>query len=128
MILVMMEDYLDVLEEFSLDDDDFPTNFPQEKPDVNFKYPVFHPNVNCDNFNVNKPEGKYHICIDILNNWKPEYDIVSVILSIFILLVYPNIACAYENEATKLLKEGKKNEFKSKCNEWVSKYSTIKNK
>ena len=28
---------------------DFPTNFPQGKPDVNFKYPVFHPNVNCDN-------------------------------------------------------------------------------
>ena len=107
---------------------DFPTNFPQEKPDVNFKYPVFHPNILCGNFDVNKPEGKYHICIDILNNWNPEYNIVSVILSIFSLLVYPNTACAYANEATKLLKEGKNNEFKSKCNEWVSKYSTINNK
>ncbi len=32
------------------------------------------------------------------------------------------------NEATKLLNEGKNNEFKSKCNEWVRKYSTIYNK
>ena len=107
---------------------DFPTNYPQEKPDVNFKYPVFHPNINCSNFDINKPEGKYHICIEILHNWKPEYDIVSVILSIYQLLVYPNPSNGYMNEATKLLKEGKNNEFKSKCNEWVRKYSTIYNK
>ena len=107
---------------------DFPKNFPQEKPDVNFKYPVFHPNINCNNFDVNKPEGKYHICIENLNDWKPEYNMVSVILSIYNLLVYPNPSNGYTNDATKLLNEGKNDEFKSKCNEWVRKYSTIYNK
>ena len=107
---------------------DFPTNYPQEKPDVNFKYPVFHPNINCNNFDVNKPEGKYHICIENLNNWKPEYNIVSVILSIYNLLVYPNAKDGYGNEAATLINEGKNDEFKSKCNEWVRKYSTIYNK
>jgi ubiquitin-protein ligase len=107
---------------------DFPTNFPQGKPDVNFKYPVFHPNILCGNFDVNKPEGKYHICIENLNNWNPEYNIVSIILSIYNLLVYPTPSHGYSNEATKLLNEGKNDEFKSKCNEWVRKYSTIYNK
>jgi ubiquitin-conjugating enzyme E2 D/E len=107
---------------------DFPNNFPQGKPDVNFKYPVFHPNINCNSFDVNKPEGKYHICIENLNNWNPEYNMVSVILSIYNLLANPNPGNGYSNDATKLLNEGKKEEFKSKCNEWVRKYSTIYNK
>ena len=79
-------------------------------------------------FDVNKPEGKYHICIDNLNNWKSEYNIVSVILSIYNLLVYPNAKNGYDNEAATLINEGKNDEFKSKCNEWVRKYSTIYNK
>lgn len=107
---------------------DFPNNFPQDKPVVNFKYPVFHPNINCSNFDVNKPEGKYHICIENLNHWNSEYNMVSVILSIYNLLANPNPGNGYPNEATKLLNEGKKEEFKSKCNEWVRKYSTIYNK
>ena len=107
---------------------DFPTNFPKGKPIVNFKYPVFHPNVDCGSFNANKPEGKYHICIENLNNWNPEYNIVSVILSIYNLLVYPNAKDGYGNEAARLINEGKNDEFKSKCNEWVRKYSTIYNK
>ena len=53
---------------------------------------------------------------------------VSVILSIYNLLVYPNPSNGYTNDATKLLNEGKNDEFKSKCNEWVRKYSTIYNK
>ena len=53
---------------------------------------------------------------------------VSVILSIYNLLANPNPGNGYDNDATKLLNEGKKEEFKSKCNEWVRKYSTIYNK
>ena len=59
---------------------DFPTNYPKSKPEVNFKYPVFHPNVYCLNFDVNNPQGKYHICIENLNNWDESSNIISVIL------------------------------------------------
>ena len=107
---------------------DFPTDFPNSKPDVNFKYPVFHPNVDCGNFDENNPAGKYHICIENLNNWKPEYNMVSIIHSIFTLLANPNASNGYGCEASTLLNEGKKDEFDRKCNEWVRKYSTIYNK
>jgi ubiquitin-protein ligase len=108
---------------------DFPKDYPKSKPDVNFKYPVFHPNVYCSGFDVNKPEGKYHICIENLNNWDENYSIVSIIHSIYNLLSNPNAPGGYLNlESTKLLLDGKKEEFKRKCNEWVRKYSTIYNK
>ena len=29
---------------------DFPNDYPKSKPEVNFKYPVFHPNIYCKNF------------------------------------------------------------------------------
>ena len=107
---------------------DFPLDFPNSKPQVNFKYPVFHPNISCSNFDTNNPAGKYHICIENLNNWNPEYNIVEVILSIYNLLAHPFPEYGYSNEATILLNEGKKDEFNRKCNEWVRKYSTIYNK
>lgn len=108
---------------------DFPKDYPNSKPDVNFKYPVFHPNVDCRFLDVNKPEGKYHICIENLNNWDPNYSIVSIIQSIHNLLSKPNESDGYGSlDSTKLLLAGKKEEFKSKCNEWVRKYSTIYNK
>ena len=108
---------------------DFPKTYPTDPPAVNFKYPVFHPNVNCLKFDEKNPEGKYHICIDNLNYWKPEYDIVSIITSIYALLANPNAKGGYpELESTKLLLDNKNEEFKKKCNEWVRKYSTIYNK
>lgn len=108
---------------------DFPKTYPKDKPEVNFKYPVFHPNIKCLNFDTNNPQGKYHICIDNLNNWEPEYNMVSVILSIYTLLANPNAKNGYPDlESTKLLLENKEEEFRIKCNEWVRKYSTIKNK
>jgi len=108
---------------------DFPNDYPKSKPDVNFKYPVFHPNVYCKGFDENNPQGKYHICIDNLNNWNENYSMVSVILSIQNLLSNPNAEGGYGDlDATKLLLEKKDNEFKLKCNEWVRKYSTINNK
>ena len=108
---------------------DFPTDYPKSKPEVNFKYPVFHPNIYCNNFDINKPQGKYHICIENLNNWNENYNIVSILHSIHNLLANPNAKGGYGDlESTKLLLEGKKDEFKRKCNEWVRKYSTINNK
>ena len=108
---------------------DFPKDYPKTGPSVNFKYPVFHPNVYCKDFDVNNPQGKYHICIENLNNWNENYNIVSVILAIQSLLSNPNPSGGYGSlDATKLLLENKKDEFKAKCNEWVRKYSTIYNK
>ena len=57
-----------------------------------------------------------------------EYNIVSVIFSIYNLFGYSNAKDGYGNEAARLISEGKNDEFKSKCNEWVRKYSTIYNK
>ena len=90
---------------------------------------MFHPNVYCKDFDVNNPQGKYHICIENLNNWNENYNIVSVILAIQSLLSNPNPSGGYSSlDSTKLLLENKKDEFRAKCNEWVRKYSTIYNK
>ena len=60
--------------------------------------------------------------------WKLEYNIISVILSIYNLFVYLNAKDGYGNEAARLISEGKNDQFKYKCNELVRKYSTIYNK
>jgi len=60
----------------------FPQQYPSQPPFVQFRGPLFHPNVFED--------GK--ICVDILRNkWLPSYDITAVLLSIQSLLVDPDI-------------------------------------
>lgn len=107
-----------------------PTNYPENKPEIRFKYPVFHPNVTTNKSTDDM--GGYHICIDYINNWKNCYSIEEALISVYQLMIRPAPDHGYSNEATSLLKEVNNNpnneKFKSKCNEWVRKWATVNNK
>ena len=55
---------------------DFPDNYPNSKPEVKFVNKIYHLNVSPSNG---------HICISILNSYKPKTPIVDVISGIFSL-------------------------------------------
>ena len=106
-----------------------PKDYPNNPPEIRFKNKVFHPNVR---FDEEKDEmGGYHICSDYLNKWNQDHCIESALTSIYQLMVCPTPEHGYSNEATNLLSQVNNDPFnekyKSKCNEWVRKYSTVDN-
>ena len=107
-----------------------PSDYPNSRPEIRFKNPVFHPNVRFDK--ENDSMGGYHICIDYINKWNKENSILEALVSIYQLLIKPTPGSGYGNDATKLLNEVNNNpyheKYKSKCNEWVRKYATVNNK
>ena len=106
-----------------------PTNYPEGRPEIQFKNPVFHPNVSSSK---DSNLGGYHICIDYINCWKSEYTIEEALISVYQLMIRPTPDQGYGNDATKLLKEVNNNpndeKYKAKCNEWVRLYATVNNK
>ena len=70
----------------------FPDNYPNKRPEVFFKTPIYHLNVNPNRPNLG------HINISTLNFWKPEYNIKQVLCDVFKLLYKANPECAYGSE------------------------------
>jgi ubiquitin-protein ligase len=108
-----------------------PKDYPNNPPEIRFKYPVFHPNVQIYNENENRTDG-YHICCDYMNSWKEDYSIEGALMAIYQLMIRPTPKYGYGNDARKLLEElnndSKHEKYRAKCNEWVRKYSTVNNK
>ena len=59
----------------------FPQNYPYERPLVQMRTPIFHPNIDNQNGNI---------CIDYIINWKKDYDINGIIHAVFLVLFEPN--------------------------------------
>ena len=60
---------------------DFPANYPYSPPEVRFKTPIYHPNVDFSG----------RICLDILKEkWSAVLNVMSVLLSLQSLLGEPN--------------------------------------
>ena len=60
---------------------DFPSNYPYSPPEVHFKTPIYHPNVDFSG----------RICLDILKDkWSAVLNVMSVLLSLQSLLGEPN--------------------------------------
>ena len=90
----------------------FPSDYPNQVPNVKFKTKIFH----C---NINKNEG--NICIKILNNWtntNPRPLMIEVFDSLIFLLVYPNPDSKLNSDFG-----GKGPEFEKTAREWVKKYA-----
>lgn len=59
----------------------FPTNYPFDKPQVQFATRMFHPNIDSDG----------GVCIDTLKGiWQPSNTIKNVLLEIIAVLITPN--------------------------------------
>ena len=55
----------------------FPSNYPDERPLVRMRTPIYHPNIKLKNG---------FICVDYLSSWKKEYNIVGVVNAVYLLL------------------------------------------
>ncbi|VDD78630.1 unnamed protein product [Mesocestoides corti] len=58
-----------------------PLSYPKDYPQVTFKSPIFHPNI--DNYSGN-------ICLNLLNEWLSCYNLLDVVKSILYLIENPN--------------------------------------
>ncbi|KAK8511773.1 hypothetical protein V6N12_000814 [Hibiscus sabdariffa] len=78
----------------------FPEDYPNKPPTGRFISPMFHPNIDAK-------DGR--IFIDILRDeWRPIYNVESVLISIQSLLCDPNPNSPANEEAAKLFIENKR--------------------
>ena len=68
----------------------FPDNYPIEKPEVYFKTPIYHLNINPRKFDRQGADKLGHVSLNTINQWVPERKIREVIIDIFSLLYAPN--------------------------------------
>ena len=64
----------------------FTKNYPNEKPEVQMRTPIYHPNI----YN-----GNGHVCVSYLNEWKNTYDIIGIVNAIYDILDEPNTGDSY---------------------------------
>ena len=68
----------------------FPEDYPEKAPEVAFKTPIYHVNVNPRKPKGDEKESLGHVCISTLNWWKPETSIREVLKEIFTLFYKAN--------------------------------------
>ena len=91
----------------------FPTNYPEDPPDIKFITKIYHPNISKDGV----------ICISSKSSdWKQNKSIINVIYSIYVLLKKPNLEHGLNKEALMLYKNDYES-FKKKAEEFNEKYS-----
>ena len=64
----------------------FPYNYPEEKPEIFFLTPIYHVNINPENYYP----GLGFISISSLYNWNHKYYMKQILLDIFALLFKGN--------------------------------------
>ena len=73
----------------------FPENYPEKCPEVVFKTPIYHINVNPKKLDTQGAEPLGHVCISTLNWWKPTSKIREVLTDIFALFYMANPESPY---------------------------------
>jgi peroxin-4 len=74
------------------------TKYPQEPPQIRFKTPICHPNIN---FKTGE------ICLDLLKeNWSPSYQLYSTLMAVQSLLQEPEPSSPLNCDAANLLRTG----------------------
>ena len=76
----------------------FPDNYPDKAPEVVFKTPIYHININHKKLEGKGAEPLGHVCISTLNWWKPEYKMREVLSNIFGLFYMANPDSPYGME------------------------------
>jgi ubiquitin-protein ligase len=91
----------------------FPKNYPKKGPEAKFLTKMFHPNIR---------ESDQHVCISLLNYWNEKTTVEFIIFGIFEIIMDPKWEGAYDNEATKLLKDNEE-AYYDKVEEYVYNYA-----
>ena len=68
----------------------FPDDFPNRPPEVYFKTPIYHLNINPRKFDRQGADKLGHVSLNTINQCVPERKIREVIIDIFSLLYAPN--------------------------------------
>jgi ubiquitin-conjugating enzyme E2 D/E len=98
----------------------FPDNYPEKVPEVFFKTPIYHLNINPMKPKYEGSEPLGHVSISILNWWRHYYRIRQVLCDIFALLFMANpdspygLARANEFKFNRVLHEEKIKYFTKK--------------
>ena len=74
----------------------FSDDYPNHPPEVCFITPIYHVNINPNKSNEPGAKSLGHVCIPILNNWKPEYKMKEVFNDIFALFYKANPDYPYD--------------------------------
>lgn len=94
-----------------------PTKYPFEPPQINFKTPIYHPNI----------DKAGRICLDLLKprpdgNWNPSISLKILLSSIKYLMINPNLDDPLEMDIAELCKYNP-NEFKKRANDQTKLYA-----
>ena len=98
----------------------FPENYPEKEPEIVFKTPIYHININPFLPRYDSKESLGHVCISTLNWWKPENRIRDALKEIFTLFYLGNPRSPYglnradEMEYNRPIYEGKIKYFTKK--------------
>ena len=78
----------------------FPDDYPAKPPEVCFKTPIYHININPHKPKTQEKgaEGLGHVCISTLNWWKDTYTMREVLVNIFGLFYMANPDSPYGME------------------------------
>ena len=102
----------------------FPDNYPQSAPEVCFKTPIYHVNINPRIPKVSGAESLGHVCISTLNWWKPETTMREVLTNIFTLFYLGNPDSPYGLERADELRNNRAL-YEEKIKYFTKKYADL---
>ena len=74
----------------------FPDNYPKKRPEVVFRTPIYHLNINPVKLNYEGAEPLGYVSISTLYWWKEDTRMKKVLIDIFALFYMPNPYSPYE--------------------------------
>lgn len=99
---------------------EFPPNYPFDPPKLVFTTRIYHPNVDKQTGRICCECGLQILCKD---NWKPQYTISKVVLSLFSLLCDPVLEGCIINVEANLNYKTDWSKFNRIALEWTQKYA-----
>lgn len=71
----------------------FPEDYPKRGPEIVFRNPIYHINVN-PNDNI-EGESRGHVSFKAIDEWKPETTAKELLIKLFSIFYWPNPDCCY---------------------------------
>ena len=97
----------------------FSDDYPSRPPEVKFDTPIYHINVRSIT-NANESLGEPNL--NILNQWKPEFKVKDIIISIYSLFYMNNINCVFSWDMAEEFRNNK-SLYEEKIKYFTNKYA-----